>query len=50
MRSYYIIMTLVHKNIYNHLTRMIAVDEIINVNVSKVPWKAKGEAPFMRLR
>ena len=34
--------TLAHKSIYDHLTWMTTVDEIINVNASKVPWKAKN--------
>ena len=28
-----------HKSIYNHLTSMVTVDEIINTNASKAPWK-----------
>ena len=45
IKSYYIITreTLVHKCIYTHLTRMATVDEIINVNASRVPQKAKNE-------
>ena len=43
IKSYYVIMreTLVHKSIYDHLTRMTTVDEIINANASKVPWEGK---------
>ena len=29
-----------HKSIYDHLTRRATVGEIINMNVSKAPWKA----------
>ena len=37
--SHYIIMreTLVHISMYDHLTRMATVDEIINAYVSEVP-------------
>ena len=44
MKSYYIITreTLVHKSIYDHLIRLVTVDEIINVNASKAPWKANN--------
>ena len=44
IKSYYIIMReiLVHKSIYDDLTRIATVDEIINANTSKVPWKAKN--------
>ena len=40
---YYVIMReiLVHKSLYDHLTRMITVDEIINMNASKVPCQAR---------
>ena len=34
-----------HKNIYDHLTRMMTVDEIINA--SKVPQKAKKKLTLM---
>ena len=42
--SHYINMreTLVRKSIYDHLTRMVTVDDIINVNASKAPWEAKN--------
>ena len=33
--------TLAHKSIYDHLTRIATVNEIVNVNVSKAPWKVK---------
>ena len=33
--------TLGHKSIYNYLTRMATVNEIINMDTSKVPWKVK---------
>ena len=33
--------TLAHKSIYCHLTRMVTVDEIINMNASKAPQEAK---------
>ena len=44
IKSYYVITreTLVHKSIYDHLTRTSTVDEIINVNASKVPWNVKN--------
>ena len=43
LKSYYIIMreTLAHKSIYDHLTRIAIVDEIINANASKAPQEAK---------
>ena len=42
INEYYVIMraSLVHKSIYDHLTRIVTVDEIINANASKAPWKA----------
>ena len=45
IKSYYVIMreTLVHKSIYNHLTRLTTVDKIINTNALKAPWKAKSQ-------
>ena len=44
IKSYYVIMreTLAHKSIYDHLTRIATVDEIINVNASKVPQEAQN--------
>ena len=42
IKSHYVMIeTLAHKSIYDHLTRMATVDEIINMNVSKVSWRAK---------
>ena len=43
IKSYYIITreTLTHKSIYDYLTRMMTVDDILNVNAPKAPWEAK---------
>ena len=42
--SYYVITreTLVHKSIYDHLTRMATIDEMIYANASKAQRKAKN--------
>ena len=44
IKSYYIITreSLARKGIYGHLTRMLTVDKIVNVNASKAPFKAKN--------
>ena len=41
IKSYYIITREHLVTIYDHLTRMATVDEIVNANASKVPWEAK---------
>ena len=44
IKSYYVITrdTLACKSIDDHLTRMATVDEIINLNASRAPWKGKN--------
>ena len=45
IKPYYIITreTLAHKSIYNHLTKVTTVDEIINANALKAPRNAKSQ-------
>ena len=44
IKLYYIITkeTLAHKGIYDHLTRMVTVYEIINTNASKSPMRTNA--------
>ena len=43
-KSYFVITreTLAHKTIFDHLTRIVIVDEIINANTSKAPQRAQN--------
>ena len=44
IKPYYVIKreTLARKSIYNYLTRIIAVDNIINAKALKAPWKSNN--------
>ena len=50
IKSCYVIMReiLAHKSIYNHLTSMVTVHEIINANKSKAPGRTKMNAKTCR--